>query len=132
LINPDEKEPQLTSQENINRKFQKELNAGIASLVLLNVLAQAKEPMYGYQISKLIGAEREDALSMKQSALYPVLRSLEGNGLLSSRVEPSISGPPRRYYRVTQLGKTILEGWLETWEQTKNYVDSTLEGAYRD
>lgn len=122
----------MTHQENINRKYQKELNAGIASLVLLSVLSRAEEPMYGYQISKLIGAEREEALSMKQSALYPVLRSLEGNGLLSSQVEPSVSGPPRRYYHITPLGRTILEGWVQTWEQTKKYVDSILEGAYRD
>ncbi|MBI9048224.1 MAG: helix-turn-helix transcriptional regulator [Anaerolineaceae bacterium] len=122
----------MSDQESINRKYQKELNAGIASLVLLSVLDLAVEPLYGYQISKMVGAGKENGISMKQSALYPVLRSLEGNGLLSSQVEPSVSGPPRRYYQVTPLGKTILVGWKNTWHSTKTYVNSILEGEYRD
>ena len=35
-----------------NRKFQKEITSGIASLILLRVLADNPEPMYGYQIAK--------------------------------------------------------------------------------
>lgn len=59
------------------RKFQKELSAGTVSLALLAVLAQAEEPLYGYLIAKRM--ERLDGvLSGKQSALYPVLRNLEG------------------------------------------------------
>ena len=38
----------------LNKKFQKELNAGIASLVLLSVLDKSKKPMYGYQIARLL------------------------------------------------------------------------------
>ena len=78
-------------------KFQKELSAGVVSLVLLAVLARAKSPMYGYQIAKQLDETGEGVLSGKQSALYPVLRNLESSGLLASEVEPSISGPPRRY-----------------------------------
>jgi PadR family transcriptional regulator PadR len=116
----------------INKKFKKELNAGTASLVLLSVLDQAAEPMYGYQIAKLIGAGQEDVPTIKQGALYPVLRSLEKNGLLESQVEPSVSGPPRRYYHITASGQTTLEGWVEIWNQTKTFVDNILKGAYSD
>lgn len=49
---------------------------------------------------------------MKQGTLYPVLRSLEENGLLDSMVEPSVSGPPRRYYKATREGVAALEEWL--------------------
>ena len=38
----------------LTKKFQKEMNAGIASLVLLSVMGQAEEPMYGYQVAKLL------------------------------------------------------------------------------
>ena len=83
-----EADPQL-------RKFQKELSAGTVALVLLSVLGQAGEPMYGYQIAKRL--EHGGALlSGKQSALYPVLRNLDAAGLLASEVEPSVAGPPRR------------------------------------
>jgi PadR family transcriptional regulator PadR len=122
----------LFDQESVNKKFQKEINAGIASLVLLSVMQHASEPLYGYQIAKLIAAGKENGLSMKQSALYPVLRSMESNGLLSSRVEPSVSGPPRKYYSITENGKYTLKDWQTTWEFTKSYVDLMLKGVYSD
>lgn len=118
--------------EDINeavKKFQKELNGGTSSLVLLSVLSKTESPMYGYQIAKLIEAETKDVDIMKQGALYPVLRSLESTGLLESEVEPSVSGPPRRYYRITGSGRTILTKWTEIWHQTREFVDAILKGG---
>lgn len=110
------------------KKFQKEMNAGTSSLVLLNVLSHSTEPMYGYQIAKLLEENSPDLPLMKQGTLYPVLRSLEENGLLSSMVEPSVSGPPRRYYTITADGREALKEWLEIWKQTKKFVDTILKG----
>ncbi|MBT3322507.1 MAG: PadR family transcriptional regulator [Anaerolineae bacterium] len=110
------------------KKFQKEMNSGTASLVLLSVLSQSEDPMYGYQIGKMLNKNRDIALRMKQGALYPVLRSLEKNALLSSQVEPSVSGPPRRYYQITTEGDETLKEWLEIWQEMKSFVDKTLEG----
>jgi PadR family transcriptional regulator, regulatory protein PadR len=111
------------------KKFQKELNGGTASLVLLAVLNKASHPMYGYQIAKLIENQTKDVDIMKQGALYPVLRSLEATGLLKSEVEPSVSGPPRRYYQITDAGKKTLGKWLEIWQQTRQLVDATVKGG---
>ena len=116
----------LTSEA--NKKFQKELNSGTASLVLLGVLDRAEEPMYGYQIAKLIETHDESVQMMKQGALYPVLRSLENIGLLESHVDPSVSGPPRRYYKITKAGHEALKAWAQLWDQTKVFVDTILEG----
>ena len=69
---------------------------------------------------------------IKQGALYPVLRSLENNGLLRSKVEPSVSGPPRRYYSITDLGRQTLARWMRIWGDTKDFVDSALKGVERD
>ncbi len=110
------------------KKFQKELNSGTSSLVLLSVLSRSKEPMYGYQIAKMLEESGPDIPMMKQGTLYPVLRSLEENGLLESIVEPSVSGPPRRYYKITSEGRGTLEEWLEIWKQTKKFVDTILKG----
>jgi len=110
------------------RKFQKELNAGTTALVLLSVLDQAKEPMYGYQIAKFIEANSDNGPILKQGALYPVLRTLESSGLLESEVEPSVSGPPRRYYRITDTGRQTLETWKDIWERTKTLVNTILQG----
>ncbi|MBN1693534.1 MAG: PadR family transcriptional regulator [Dehalococcoidales bacterium] len=114
------------------RKFQKELNAGTAALVLLGVLDKASTPMYGYQIAKLIEAQTKDVDIMKQGALYPVLRSLEAAGLLQSEVEPSVSGPPRRYYKITEAGRLTLAKWTEIWRQTSDLVNAVLEGGDHD
>lgn len=111
-----------------NKKFQKEVNSGIAALVLLGVLGQARDPMYGYQIAKFIETHDEEIPMMKQGALYPVLRSLEGSGLLKSFVNPSVSGPPRRYYSITESGLETLKGWIKIWDRTKDFVDQILKG----
>ena len=110
------------------RKFKKELSAGTVSLVLLSVLGQAGEPMYGYQIAKRLERSGEGFLSGKQSALYPVLRSLDAAGLLASEVEPSVAGPPRRYYRITAEGREVLAAWQKTWNETRDLVDHLLQG----
>ena len=112
------------------RKFQKELSAGTVSLALLAVLEVAGEPMYGYQIAKRLERFGGGVLSGKQSALYPVLRNLEGAGLLESFVEPSMSGPPRRYYRITEAGRSTLHEWVAAWRATRDSVDSVLLGIF--
>ncbi len=109
------------------RKFQKELSAGTVSLALLSVLGAATEPMYGYQIAKTLEHHGEGALSGKQSALYPVLRNLEAAGLLESFVEPSTSGPPRRYYRATTAGRDALTEWSAAWRATRDSLDAVLK-----
>lgn len=119
----------MVDSPTLTRKFQKELNAGIASLVLLSVLNNSEEPMYGYQIAKLLDDYSGEASFMKQGALYPVLRSLEAGGLLDSKVEPSVSGPPRRYYEVTAEGRETLVIWQGVWKQMKSFVDKAIKGA---
>ena len=113
----------------LTRKFQKELNSGIASLVLLSVLNNSEEPMYGYQIAKLLDDYSGEASFMKQGALYPVLRQLESSELLQSIVEPSVSGPPRRYYEITAEGKETLLIWQGVWKEMESFVDKAIKGA---
>ena len=110
------------------RKFQKELNAGTVALVLLAILERSETPLYGYQIAKQLEDATSDGLSVKQGTLYPVLRSLETAGLLSSEVEPSVAGPPRRYYSTTKAGVEALAIWRQSWERTRGFIDAVLEG----
>jgi PadR family transcriptional regulator, regulatory protein PadR len=123
-------EGSLDDIDSIDKKFQKELNAGISALVLLRVLGGAEQPMYGYQIAKIIASQQSEELKFKQGVLYPVLRSLEEAGLLESNVEPSVSGPPRRYYQITSLGRETLQRWVSIWNQSNAFVNSILEGQY--
>ena len=118
----------VTETDSHLRKFQKELSAGTVSLVLLAVLAGSDEPLYGYQIAKRLQQSGDALFSDKQSALYPVLRNLNAAGLLDSRVEPSVAGPPRRYYSITALGRAVFRDWVATWDATRRSVDSVLKG----
>ena len=115
--------------EPLLRKFHKELSAGTVSLALLAVVAGSPEPLYGYQIAKRLEQTGDGVLAGKQSALYPVLRNLEGAGLLDSFVEPSVSGPPRRYYRATPAGRDALVDWSAAWRATRDSLDAVLKDA---
>ncbi len=107
------------------RKFDRELAAGITALALLAVL-DADTPLYGYQIAKRLERGDSSVLAGKQSALYPVLRGLDAAGLLSSETQPSLSGPPRRYYRLTALGRAALQRCAARWRDTRRDLDALL------
>lgn len=112
----------------VDRKFSREISSGTAALALLAILDQTEEPMYGYRIAKEM-ADSEDGMGViKQGALYPVLKSLEKNDLLESTVEPSVSGPPRRYYSITEEGREALVRWKEIWRVTSRNVNRILGG----
>ena len=108
------------------RKFRKELMSGLSSLVLLLVLEQVGREMYGYEIAKAMRLDGESGPLFKQGAIYPVLRSLNASGLLDSQVEASVSGPPRRYYRITEQGRAALAEWLVAWRDTRRFVDAAI------
>ncbi len=118
----------MAIQDKATKKFQKEINSGTISLVLLSIFSQNEKPMYGYQIAKLLDDNQQDFSMIRQRTFYPVLRSLEKKKLLSSKVEPSVSGPPRRYYTITDKGRETLTVWTEIWSQMKTFVDNILEG----
>src|ERR1700743_1478010 len=109
------------------RKFQKDLNAGLVALVLLAFLDRAAEDRYGYEIAKRLQKANEGEPLFKEGTVYPVLRALSANRLLTSRIVPSYSGPPRRYYRITEEGRAVLADWSGIWRQTRDFVDRFIE-----
>ena len=109
--------------DDISRKFQRDLNAGLVALVLLGVLAETDEDLYGYDIAKRLQRVRDGEALFKEGTIYPVLRSLAASGWLSSRIVPSYSGPPRRYYRITDEGRAVLARWRSVWRDTRDFVD---------
>lgn len=109
--------------DTVARKFQKELNSGLVSLVLLAVLAASDEDLYGYEIAKRLQRATEGEPLFKEGTIYPVLRAMSAGGLLASRIVPSYTGPPRRYYRITPQGRAVLAEWLGAWRTTRNFVD---------
>jgi len=111
------------------RKFQKDLNGGLVALVLLAVLDRTPEDLYGYEIAKRLQKANEGEALFKEGTIYPVLRALSASGYLTSRIVPSYSGPPRRYYRITGEGRALLTQWSGIWRQTRDFVDRFIEGT---
>lgn len=125
------KEVDVTQTDDIiQKKFRKEINSGTISLALLAIAAQSAEPLYGYQIARKLEDTSQEEVPIKQGTLYPILRSLESQGLLSSFTGPSDSGPSRRYYAITDLGKEALTSWKDIWIKTRNFVDAALEETH--
>jgi PadR family transcriptional regulator PadR len=98
------------------------------ALVLLAILDRAEGPAYGYAIAKRLEEAADGQPLVKQGTLYPVLRTLAEAGWLASEVEPSVSGPPRRYYSITPEGRGMLRRWRSVWERTRQLVDTVLDG----
>jgi len=109
------------------RKFQKELNGGLVGLVLLAVLAETNEDLYGYEIAKRLASANDGTSIFKEGTIYPVLRALSAGELLTSRIVPSYAGPPRRYYRITEQGRGVLAEWKVIWRGTRDFVDRFIE-----
>ncbi|HEV7612029.1 MAG TPA: PadR family transcriptional regulator [Steroidobacteraceae bacterium] len=109
------------------RKFQKDLNGGLVGLVLLAVLDASGEDLYGYDIAKRLAIANDGTSIFKEGTLYPVLRALSAAGLLTSRIVPSYSGPARRYYRITEQGRSVLAERKALWRGTRRFVDHFIE-----
>jgi len=112
--------------------FLKGLNTSIAELIILSILSHSTQPMYGYHIAKVIEKENHAVPVIKLGTLYPFLRSLEKSGFLESNINPSVSGPPRRYYQITESGRQTLNRWQQMWTAMRQFVDDNLKEDSHD
>ena len=106
--------------------FRKQLNSGLLSLVLLAVLDAEQGDLYGYEILRRLQLPDESGSLFQDGSIYPVLRRLCAQKMLTSRVVPSYSGPPRRYYRITAEGRATLAAWSKIWRDTRGFVDERI------
>ena len=84
----------------------------------LLVLAMVEErPRHGYEISKLIEARSEGALSFHVASLYPMLYRLERRGWVEGRWVEKAGQRRRRYYKLTAEGRKVLVRQRSVWRQ---------------
>lgn len=91
------------------------------TLILL-VLSQLKEPMYGYNLVKKL---QDNGISIEANTLYPLMRRLESQGLLKSEWETSET-KPRKYYRITDDGLIVLDRIVEHWKKFSKNINRLL------
>ena len=97
-----------------SRVLDRELKKGSAELLILSLVED--QPRHGYDISKLIEARSQGALSFNVASLYPLLYRLEKRGWIQGRWVEKPGQRRRRYYKLTSDGKKVLaaqrRGWL--------------------
>ncbi|GHO50213.1 PadR family transcriptional regulator [Ktedonospora formicarum] len=108
-------------------KINRELMKGSIELILLAVLEH--EPMYGYQIAKEVKASSRQILQLKEGSLYPALHRLEQAGLVVSTWQTRDDGAPRRYYRLTPLGREEVKARRAEWQTFTSAVEGVLRHA---
>jgi len=75
--------------------------------------------------SEIIDKLKEGKLIVVEGTLYPLLTRLKNAGLLKYRWEESKSGPPRKYYALTEVGIEFLKELESTWDELLNAVKLT-------
>ena len=88
--------------------------------VVLACLALLDEPRYGYSLLETLDAA---GVQVDGNTLYPLLRRLEKQGLLRSEWNTEESRP-RKFYRVTDQGRTVLDGMVAEWSVLHDIVRS--------
>ncbi|CAI2557209.1 PadR family transcriptional regulator [Apilactobacillus kunkeei] len=88
---------------------------------VLGLLEQ--EEMYGYELTKRV----QESINVSNSTMYPVMRRLKSEGLVDTYDE-SFEGRNRRYYRITEAGKTQLEEVKTEWMAFKTGIDDLMGG----
>ncbi|WFA09336.1 PadR family transcriptional regulator [Tissierella sp. Yu-01] len=92
--------------------------------IVLSVLSQLNKPTYGYNLVNILA---EKGVNIEANTLYPLLRRLEGQGLLESTWETS-GTKPRKYYAKTEKGNEISSALKEHWDSMVRSIDKLLEG----
>src|SRR3954451_13656177 len=102
-------------------KLERELMRGAAPTAVMQVLSGGEK--YGYELVETLARQSNGLLDIGQSTLYPLLYNLEAKGLVTSRVDET-GARPRRFYRLTQLGRRKLaddtKQWQALWEAFKS------------
>ena len=103
-------------------KLRLELRRGALPLA---VLARLREEHYGYSLRKELGAK---GLDIDEGTLYPLVRRLDSQGLLTSEWRAD-GGRKKRYYRLSGLGREVLELLAAEWRLLNESIENVMESG---
>ncbi len=103
-----------------NTKVQ--MRKGILEYCILGVISKGE--VYA---SDILDSLKSANLLVVEGTVYPLLTRLKNAGLLSYEWKESTSGPPRKYYTLTNLGTQALEELNKTWEELESAVRNTTK-----
>lgn len=99
-----------------------QMRKGVLELCILSVLEKGEA-----YASDIISTMKEAELIVVEGTLYPLLTRLKNEGLLDYRWQESNSGPPRKYYVLTELGNKTAKELTISWLELVNSIDKILK-----
>ena len=99
-----------------------QMRKGVLEFCILSILSKGD----AYP-SEIIERMKLAKLIVVEGTLYPLLTRLKNDGLLSYRWEESTSGPPRKYYKLTELGTQFLKELEKTWQELSEAVNNATK-----
>ena len=106
-------------------KWRTQIKKGVLELCCLNLLAS--EQLYGYELAKRLSEARSFDVSL--GTVYPLLSRLSKEGLVTSTLEESPSGPARRKYHLSAEGRRRLAVMNREWRAIAGMIESYLPDA---
>jgi len=101
-----------------------QLKKGVIEMCLLSSVAEREQ--YGYDIIKRMRAYFPE---MNESSFYVILRRLNKENALEQFPGTKSSGPPRKYYRITQKGRELLAKQISYWNELVIIVGEILSSG---
>lgn len=98
---------------------------GLLDTMVLSLIEE--EDQYGYQLALAIKARTQGLFEIKEASLYATLQRLEEKGIITSYVGEKTFGKKRRYYQLSELGKTYLRGKKGEWKELQVIMSYLLE-----
>ena len=98
------------------------MRKGVLELCILSLLSEGE--MYP---SDIIAKLKEQELIVVEGTMYPLLTRLKNAGLLTYTWKESTSGPPRKYFHLTDTGQSFLVELLGTWQKLVNVVKESTK-----
>ncbi|HEY1936360.1 MAG TPA: helix-turn-helix transcriptional regulator [Candidatus Angelobacter sp.] len=116
----------MTHSKNINADLFENLRLELRrGCLIVAVLAQLRQEHYGYTLRKALD---DLGLAIDEGTLYPLLRRLEAQGLLTSEWREE-NKRNKRFYRLSEQGELILQQLLEEWKTINASLDRILQEA---
>lgn len=108
-----------------NEAWASQLRKGVLELAVLGLLAQ--QPRYGSQLVDDLAAH--PALAISAGTVYPLLARLARSDLVRTTWQESPSGPPRKYYALSDAGRAQLHAMTVAFDSVATALRSVLDGA---
>ena len=103
-----------------------QLKKGVLGVCVLALLNRADS--YAYEIASRLS----DAIGMGEGTIYPLMRRMQSDGLVETYLVESSAGPSRKYYRLTDAGRSALAAQADEWKSFTRAVEALLEEPAAD